>query len=396
MATAPTRERHGLDLIRSASRWTPGDTPRELAADQLASAAAIRWIDLDGELCVGRVAEAAKLLHPSCPGITEEMISDLITPDAHPEGKRYRDGGIRIASSFSVEGRRDTPRAERGISKGAGELVFRPVELLAGEGWLVTCWHSGRTFRGATRTKGAPPGSPSDVLEAVTQEWRGRSCETAGDLGVLVMYELALTYDPAQREIYDWLEDWELSLYTEAGYDPDVLPQLWGSMAVLRDWVSPLNRMGLDTDIDKAWLPVTDHDAAIRVDDRINRALRGLRLLGETLRSSFQVLHSQQAQEDRDRSDMLQRRIAIVATAFLIPTLIVGFYGANTWVPGEGRHWGFWVMVAAIVILSTTGVGIVLRWQHQQGAGARRAARERERVRASLVRDERAARLPPT
>jgi hypothetical protein len=393
MATAPTRERHGLDLIRSATVWKVGEAPRELAVDQHRMGEGTLWIDLDGELCAGRAADAFEQLGPRCPGLTEEMLAALITPDDHPEGDSYGDGAIRMVSTFSVEARRDGPRGERGTARGVGELIFRPVELLAGEGWLITCWHPSRRFRGAIKTGDAgPPGSPADVLRPVTEAWLGTTeCETAGDLGVLVMYELALTYAPAHREIYSWLEDWELSLYTDADYDPAVLPQLWGSMAVLRDWILPLNRMGLDTDIDKAWLPATDANAVRRVDNRVDRALADLRWLGQTLRSSFQVLHSLQAEADRDRSDRFQRRIAVAATAFLIPTLIVGFYGANTWVPGEGRHWGFWVMVVAMLVLTATGVAIVRLMQRGQDVEAKHAARQREQLRETLARDEHAA-----
>ncbi len=391
MATAPTRERPGLDLVRSVTVWKPGEAPRESALDQLATADGIGWIDLDGGRCLERVAEVSDLLRPVCPGLTHEMVEDVVTPYVEPAGRSYGDGGIRLASSFGVEARRDNPRGERGTAKGAGELVFEPVELLAGERWLITCWQPGRAFRGAIKTadKGQP-GSPRDVLDAVVQDWLGGKGSSAGDLGVMIMYELALTYAPAHREIYAWLEDWELSLYTEAGYDPELLPQLWGSMAVLRDWISPLNRIGLDTDLDKAWLPALDREAVLRLDNRIDRALSSLRDLGDTMRSSFQLLHYQQTEEDRERSDRLQGRVAILATAFLIPTLIVGFYGANTWVPGVGEHWGFWVMVAAIVILSGLGTAMVLRWQRQQSAEARRAASQRAQLRAQLARDERA------
>jgi len=62
------------------------------------------------------------------------------------------------------------------------------------------------------------------------------------------------------------------------------------------------------------------------------------------------------------------RRVEIGAAAFLIPTLVVGFYGANTWVPGQGSHWGFWVMLAALIALSLLGVGLVLRWQRRDNA----------------------------
>jgi Mg2+ and Co2+ transporter CorA len=152
------------------------------------------------------------------------------------------------------------------------------------------------------------------------------------------------------------------------------LAELWALMAVLRDWIKPQNQSGLEGDLEKAWLPIEDEDLATAVDERINRALANLRDLAGTLRSSFNLIHLQQLDEQRDKREKLMRRIEVVAAAFLIPTLIVGFYGANTWVPGQGAHWGFWVMIAVLVMFSALGVGLVLRWQGQE----RRAAQEEE------------------
>jgi hypothetical protein len=66
--------------------------------------------------------------------------------------------------------------------------------------------------------------------------------------------------------------------------------------------------------------------------------------------------------------------------------LIVGFYGANTWVPGQGKHWGFWIMVG--ILLAGTGVifGMLLRWQRAQREASRKEAQERARIHAELLR----------
>jgi Mg2+ and Co2+ transporter CorA len=61
--------------------------------------------------------------------------------------------------------------------------------------------------------------------------------------------------------------------------------------------------------------------------------------LGERLRSSFHSLQLLKAEAHRDRIEARQRRIEVLAAIFPIPTLIVGFYGANTWLPGERKHW---------------------------------------------------------
>jgi hypothetical protein len=82
----------------------------------------------------------------------------------------------------------------------------------------------------------------------------------------------------------------------------------------------------------------------------------------------------------------MQHRIEIAAAAFLVPTLIVGFYGANTWVPGQGKHWGFWVMVAALVMLSVASLAAVIVLQHRSREAAADLNSERLRMRSELLR----------
>jgi hypothetical protein len=314
------------------------------------------------------------------------MLEDLLTPDDEPEGLPYADGTIRLASTFSVEALREELKVERGIPQGIGVLRFQPVELLAGEDWLISCWHPQRTFRGGGKIGEEEPGGAEDLFQGVVDRWvRGR-CGGSGELGLSVMLELALSYRPAVRELLTWLEDWELSLYLDDDINNrDQLPELWSLMAVLRSWLAPLNRPGLREDVGKSWLPATDHDAVIAVDDRIDKSLAELGGLSQTLRQSFGLLHLEQAEEQRQHIERMQRRVEIAAAAFLVPTLIVGFYGANTWVPGQGRHWGFWVMVLVLVVLSAAALLVVSLSQRRTRQAAEGAREERRRMRTELL-----------
>jgi uncharacterized membrane protein len=329
-------------------------------------------------------------LAPICLGVTEEMLEDLLTPDEQPEGRAYAKRRIRLASSFSVEPRRLQEKVARGRAQSSGVLIFHPVELLASDQWLLTCWHPTRTFSGAEEVEFAADGKPhsgDDLRAAIGNRWRESPCRTAGDLGVLVMGELALSYSAANWTLGRWLQDWELSLYLEDDLDnPDELKRLWGEMAVLRDWLSALNLPGLRADPDKAWLPVSQHDPVIEVDDRVDKTLDRLGKLSETMRSSFSILNVQQSEEERDRRESAQHRIELIAAIFLVPTLIVGFYGANTWVPGQGKHWGFWVMVAVLLIFSAAVIFLLLRWQAAQQAARKHEAVQRDRMHAELLR----------
>jgi CorA-like Mg2+ transporter protein len=261
-----------------------------------------------------------------------------------------------------------------------GRLIVSPVELMAGEKWLLSCWHAQRIYAGPREPVDfAEPDDAASTIAAVGRRWRADERSTAGDLGVQVMMHLALSYAKAHRTLYGWLELWELNLYEQDVQDPAIvegarahLRRMWGLRAALRDWLSPLNVPGLGMDLSEAWLPATDHQAVIAVDDRIDKALGALAKLGETLRASFQLLHLQEHQIERERAERRLRQLELIAAIFLIPTLVVGLYGSNTWLPGQGEVWGFLVMLAGLFVLTTIGLVLIRRVHEGRLAAARR------------------------
>jgi uncharacterized membrane protein len=370
--------------LRRMTHWCAGRQPRPCGVADLGAKDSFAWI----ELACGPegAAEVFEQLGPRCLGLEPAMLEDLLTPDDEPEGVTYEGRAIRLASTFSVEALRGEIKAERGIPQGIGVLRFQPVELLAGPDWLISCWHPRRTFRGPNKVMEEDPGSADALFDGVVDRWLHGRCGGPADLGLSVMHELALTYRPTSRELLAWLEDWELSLYLDDDLDNrDQLPELWSLMAVLRSWLGPLNRPGLRDDIGKAWLPATDHAAVIAVDDRIDKSLAELGRLSGTLRQSFGLLHLEQADEQRRHTESMQRRVEIAAAAFLVPTLIVGFYGANTWIPGQGRHWGFWVMVMVMVVLSALALVVVSMSQRRATQAAAKTTEERRRMRTEML-----------
>jgi hypothetical protein len=315
------------------------------------------------------------------------MLADLLTPDDQPEGVSYDDGRIKLASTFAVETRRVERKQERGTAIPSGVLIFQPVELLASEDWLLTCWHPTRTFAGAEKISEGAPGSAAPFRPDIEREWRGLDGPGAGDLGLLIMNRLALGYRKAGWQLTAWHQDWELSLYVDDMLDnPDELPGLWGMMAVLRDWLNPLNRPGLRELPDRAWLPSDDRERVAAIDGRVDKTLAQLHGLANSMRASFSVLHVQLAEEARSHKEKNQHRVELIAAIFLVPTLVVGFYGANTWVPGQGRHWGFWVMLVVLLLLTAGAVATVLRWRRQERRDLRRLSEERLRARRELLR----------
>jgi len=354
----------------AATVWVGGETPVERDVSDELPGTGILWFDIGQE---AQPAEVMDLLAPHCEGLEPAMLESLLSPDEIPECRRWAGGGIRLASTFAAY-----PPDRAGVDwsrpiSPSPRLVHQAVELLAGSDWLITRWHDASLFCGSeVEESGLEPVGKRELLGAVTRRWLEGGGGKAGDLGVLVMYELALTYAPAHRYLRASLEEWELGLYEiEVGRRESdrkqALTTLWKAHARLRDWLGPLNVAGLNSDVEKAWLPVTNHEWVKAVDKRVDNALAALSALGDTLRSSFHLLHIKMAEEQRERQERLQRRVELIAAGFLVPTLIVGFFGANTWVPGEHRHWGLTVMLIAMVVLTCLVMALLLLSHRRYG-----------------------------
>ena len=372
--------------VTRVTAWRPGEAPQAVEQDA-PLADGVRLVEVQVIEPRGtRDPDLPERLLPDlnayCEGqLDVAMVADLLNISDKREGARYHHGEVRSISTFAVEAKRRTrPENGREVADG-GELVIQPLELLAGPGWLVAFWHPPRNYRGAS-AEGPPrePRPPEDLIHAVEARWVRGGGRSSGDLGVMIVHELGLGYRPATFAIRSWVEEWELRLYLEDQLDRGGLERLWGSMATLREWIQPLNRPGMAGDPDKAWFAeVSDDRLLVEADDKcVDRALMELRDLADVLRADFNVMSARLLEEQRERREQLQRRVEIGAAAFLVPTLIVGFYGANTELPGGGTWWGFWVMVVVLVTLSAVAVAAVWAWQRKDRAAEAGRAERRE------------------
>ena len=338
----------------------------------------VLWLDVDARAFAGRpvgesVAELERRLGPVCPGISGEMIGDLLEADLWPKRRRYDDA--RAVSAAAV-----APGAGEDTRSKAGSLTFQVVEMLAGDGWIVTCWHAPRTFTGSEQEPGVGPlGDHDDLVEEIRQDWEQGRGSTAGDLGLTILDRLVDTYTDVREALFDWLEAWELDLYrrfdVESPPDRRTLIELRALVFHFRKSIAPLNAAR-----GKArtyWFAdVTDDHEAERIDDRIDRALRAVTELSDRLRSALDVVQLQVAQVQGRRTERLQEKFELVAAVLLVPTLVAGAYGANTDFPGVGEGWG---TVAMFGLMAVGGIGTLtlLRWFRRREERALEAEGER-------------------
>jgi hypothetical protein len=178
-------------LIRQASAWLPGRAPEPLPLQDLEESDAIRWVDIyGGDLARGDVLA---LLAPICRGrLKDKMVRDLITPERFASGGRYGDSPVAISSGFRIRHlHRDTnggvgPRGD-GVTS-----VFEPVQLLAGDDWLLSCWLPPRVFRGLGHPVDPAEDSSNGLYLAVAERWPNSSADSAAALAGLVRRQLAV------------------------------------------------------------------------------------------------------------------------------------------------------------------------------------------------------------
>lgn len=358
--------------VRHISMWN--DDQRSVAWSPTAgtTSGSLCWVDIDP---VATPEQALGALEALCPEVTAGMVDALLEAGSVGDGSPVRTiafaNGGRVTCSFSVQAI-ETPEGVQPPAGGGGWLAFQPVSILVCGPLIATCWHGLRWYSG--QQLGAPPTELVELerraaldlptcLGAVERRWsEERIGVTAADLGVLLVFEQSLTFGPAYREVSNWLERWELELYDGAPADESVLKEIWGAMAVLRDWIGRLNRPGIDEDVDKAWFRgASDHQQVRLTDTKIDRALSGLGDLGRTLRAAFAMQHARLEERERERREERQRRVEYFAALFLMPTLVVGFFGANVALPG-GQTWnGFLEMVCAMVFLTGLTIWLISR-----------------------------------
>ena len=327
----------------------------------------VRWLDVEIDALAGRpeaerVAALRRDLEPLCPGIEDRMLEDLLEADLWPKRRRY--GGVRAVSAAAV-----VPGPTRGPESRAGSLTFQVVEMLAGRGWIVTCWHPSRTFTGSEETPGTGEvGDHRDVIDDIEEEWAEGRGSTAGDVGLMVVDRLVDSYPEVRQALFDWLESWELDLYrrceTNAQPDRRTLIELRALVFQYRKAIAPLNSAR-----GKArtyWFAdVTDDREAERIDDRIDRALRVVAELSDRLRSALDLVQLQLAQVQGRKTERLQQKVEIIAAVLLVPTLVAGAYGANTDFPGLGQEWGTLTM-AGLMIAGALATFLFLRWLRER------------------------------
>jgi hypothetical protein len=187
-------------LVRRASAWVPGEAPRLLSLAELEHADGVHWADINHSQL--RSARSLGTLNRVCDGaLTQRMARDLATPRRFPATGTYGSTRIRMTAAFLV--RHLQVDAPEGASGGPVGSVLKPVQLLVGEGWLLSAWLPPRLVRGSSAVLDADcDGQDADRLDAaVATSWPESACSTAEDLAELIRRELEVASGHRSRAV---------------------------------------------------------------------------------------------------------------------------------------------------------------------------------------------------
>jgi hypothetical protein len=336
------------------SEWRPREPVSERALFASAPVDGVLSIELDVGHTEPEIAYDA--LAPLCDGLTLEMLVELFTVDPLPKVREYP-GEVRFVSGFSVhaeESEREEPDADEGK---AGALVFQLVEILSGNGWLITSWHRSKRYEGAEEIAEGPARGHRDVYRGVERHWIADGLTTADDLATLIMYELVSTYPQAGRVLMSWLEQWELDFHRRFDEtERDTLIAIRALLAEFEERLVAFERPEVDPG--EAWFPALTSDRwATRMRGLVTRSLADLDALSTAIRSSLDLLgvysaaqHLRLARNQAAQAERLQQSLAIVTSVLLVPTFITSLFGSNTAIPGQGEWSGFALMLVLIVV----------------------------------------------
>lgn len=352
--------------------WVPGERPRELELNAADAAQGVLWVDID--VLTADAEDVHKALARVCGReLSREIVDDLLEADQRPKVVRFPHDEVRLVASLHVAAEEyEAGAADAEVSK-AGRLVFRPIEIAAGDGWIVTSRHKGGRYEGGREVGQVDPLPLDDLIARVGRAWVATEGRTPGDLGMLVLDDLAESYRPAHRELYAWLESWELDFNERLHQtEQQTLKDIRGLLSLLRVRLTSLSPSH-DRPGDAWFGGLSSEHVAAALDRRVERALRQLAEMTEVLRTSFQVLTTagaaeqlRLAQEQQQRGERLDDRITVITSLLLVPTLVVGIYGANTKLPGRDAWFGFELM---LLLMAASAIVSYLLVRRARGGG---------------------------
>lgn len=340
-----------------SSLWKQGHQPLELRQLTGTDPSGVVWVHVPRSIDPGWVQSALQALYET--EHVEQDVQDLLTPDDLPK-KRMISGedDIIFASLVGVSYRDGLPTRD----DGTGPLSFFSVEVLMGDGWLLTCGHQPQP----------PDEEGSAVLynlkTEIAGQWEEAGASTSGDIATFILLKLADTYPAALSRMYGTLDRSERAIYEamDAIENQDL-------NALRRDLSDVGRRIHAMTPGVRPWFRVSLPALQQVAISTLGEAHRDVQLLGDRIRGSMDLMTSRGvksqlrlSQEGAERNEELQNQLTLIASVLLVPSVVLSIFGANTELPGRETWFGFAIMMILTVIAGCATYFALHRWTEKR------------------------------
>ncbi len=385
------------------SQWRPGAAgvhrpfvPTEAAASP--DDGVVRWYDFawhGAEPSDAEVDEVLTLLGPSCPGLSEVMVRDLLTPDVQPKSEIYGDEltGVRTVSVPAVVAR-EILDEDDDFDDVDEHIIVQIVEIAVGPAWMISCWHQARTLRDGGRARPGPPLLREPFLDHVAHRWLhdevgsggARRAKQSSDLAVYLTRSLVSTFGASLRMLQRWVSSWEVQFFEmlgeqergarrDAGSLKGAAREISNFLAFVGEFSRCVNAFTLIADEmpNDTWFAgplvasgTDSHEPAASeqvkaIETTVDAAVHKLLHLYNEIRADMDLLMVQSQARQQETSERLQGYLGKVTGLILVPTFVAGLFGANTALPGQETWFGFELMVLLMVASAAISYWVIRR-----------------------------------
>jgi hypothetical protein len=255
-------------------------------------------------------------------------------------------------------------------------LILCKVSFLVGGDWIIT-----NRARGVGATLGTPyeddPVSRSDLEREVNLRWNSK-LTNAGDVAMLMLRGLAVSYRPAVSTINSRLQNAELSFVRRQAdaassdldadeYRRELLAMKWVVGSLTKE-VGALSRRG--TPMERAWFHLLQSaDIAEEMQSLIDETLAGAHRETEAIRVGLDLIAGQRTTEllDLQRSEQAQsaqfeQRVNVLAAILIGPALVAAIFDAMPEIMPQCPGARLGLMLLLMVVAGVLGDRLLKRY----------------------------------
>jgi Mg2+ and Co2+ transporter CorA len=349
-------------------------------------------------------------LAPHCVGLDRAALAGILEVDSVPGVAQFEaNDGTTLVKVITFGLAETTDLADWGglavDPQGDEDVIVQPVEMLAGPGWVICCWHNSELLGDPEQSaqQGPVASMVTDVLDAVQRRLPARAAApdghsaTAVEVSLRIAERLSRQYGGVVRHVEDLVDAWGVEFghrtaHEERGVDPRAQYELSslqvrvaGLLRRLRPLASQLESE-METLRRPGWATADqEHERALRWQRALTTSESRLLSAADDVRANYQLMVVAHLSEQLRRTEEMRRSearlakqdqwfaslVAIGAAVLLVPATVAGIWGMNVGVPGEGETRWFWIVLILMLAITALIIGLfVAAWARMRNGTA--------------------------